>query len=116
LFFFSFKGAEYIVESTGDFTTIDKCQLHLDVGAKRVIITSPSSDAPMFIMGANEDKYTGEETIISNASSTINCLAPLAKIIHEKFGISQALIITIYSYTDTEKIIDESSNKVFKIK
>jgi glyceraldehyde 3-phosphate dehydrogenase len=114
--FFSFKGAEYVVESTGVFTTVDKCQAHLQAGAKKVVITAPSSDAPMFVMGVNENKYTGKETIISNALSTINFLALLAKIIHEKFSIIQALIITIHSRTYTEKIIARLSNKVFKIK
>ena len=81
------KGAEYVVESTGVFTTVDKCQPHLQAGAKKVVITAPSADAPMFVMGVNEDKYTGNETVVSNASCTTNCLAPLAKVVHEKFGI-----------------------------
>jgi len=104
-------GAEYIVESTGVFTTVDKCKPHLDAGAKKVIITAPSADAPMFVMGVNEDKYTGKETVVSNASCTTNCLAPLAKVIHEKFGIVEALMTTVHSYTATQKTVDGPSNK-----
>jgi glyceraldehyde 3-phosphate dehydrogenase len=104
-------GAEYIVESTGVFTTIDKCQAHLHAGAKKVVITAPSADAPMFVMGVNEDKYTGKETVLSNASCTTNCLAPLAKVIHEKFGIVEALMTTVHSYTATQKTVDGPSHK-----
>jgi len=104
-------GAEYVVESTGVFTTVDKCHPHLEAGAKKVIITAPSADAPMFVMGVNEDKYTGKETVISNASCTTNCLAPLAKVIHEKFGIVEALMTTVHSYTATQKTVDGPSNK-----
>jgi len=106
------QGAEYVVESTGVFTTIGQCQAHLQAGAKKVVITAPSADAPMFVMGVNEDKYTGKETIVSNASCTTNCLAPLAKVIHEKFGIVEALMTTIHSYTATQKTVDGPSNKV----
>ncbi|CAF0729036.1 unnamed protein product [Adineta steineri] len=104
-------GAEYVVESTGVFTTIDKCQAHLKAGAKKVVITAPSADAPMFVMGVNEDKYTGKETVLSNASCTTNCLAPLAKVIHEKYGIVEALMTTVHSYTATQKTVDGPSNK-----
>jgi glyceraldehyde 3-phosphate dehydrogenase len=104
-------GAEYIVESTGVFTTVDKCQPHLTAGAKKVIITAPSADAPMFVMGVNEETYTGKETVLSNASCTTNCLAPLAKIIHEKFGIVEALMTTVHSYTATQKTVDGPSHK-----
>lgn len=104
-------GAEYVVESTGVFTTVEKCQPHIQAGAKKVIITAPSADAPMFVMGVNEDKYTGKETVISNASCTTNCLAPLAKVIHEKFGIVEALMTTVHSYTATQKTVDGPSNK-----
>jgi len=107
-----FQGAEYIVESTGVFTTVDKCQPHIQAGAKKVIITAPSADAPMFVIGVNEDKYTGKETVISNASCTTNCLAPLAKVVHEKFGIVEALMTTIHSYTATQKTVDGPSHKV----
>lgn len=96
-------GAEYVVESTGVFTTTEKCQPHIKAGAKKVVITAPSADAPMFVMGVNEDKYTGNETVISNASCTTNCLAPLAKVVHERFGIVEALMTTVHSYTATQK-------------
>jgi glyceraldehyde 3-phosphate dehydrogenase len=104
-------GAEYVVESTGVFTTAEKCQSHLHSGAKKVIITAPSADAPMFVMGVNEDKYTGKETVVSNASCTTNCLAPLAKVIHENFGIVEALMTTVHSYTATQKTVDGPSHK-----
>ena len=111
--FFSFEiGADYVVESTGVFTTVDKCQPHLQAGAKKVVITAPSADAPMFVMGVNEEKYTGKETVVSNASCTTNCLAPLAKVVHEKFGIVEALMTTVHSYTATQKTVDGPSNKV----
>ena len=113
--FLYFKGAEYIVESTGVFTTVEKCQPHLQAGAKKVVITAPSADAPMFVMGVNEDKYTGKETVLSNASCTTNCLAPLAKVVHEKFGIVEALMTTVHSYTATQKTVDGPSNKVCRV-
>ena len=100
------------MESTGVFTTVDKCQPHLQAGAKKVVITAPSADAPMFVIGVNEEKYTGKETVVSNASCTTNCLAPLAKVIHEKFGIVEALMTTVHSYTATQKTVDGPSNKV----
>ena len=93
------------------FTTIDKCQPHLKAGAKKVVITAPSADAPMFVVGVNEDKYTGSETVLSNASCTTNCLAPLAKVINDKFGIVEALMTTVHSYTATQKTVDGPSNK-----
>lgn len=104
-------GVEYVVESTGVFTTVDKCQPHLKAGAKKVIITAPSADAPMFVMGVNEHTYKGTETVLSNASCTTNCLAPLAKIVHERFGIVEALMTTVHSYTATQKTVDGPSNK-----
>jgi glyceraldehyde 3-phosphate dehydrogenase len=93
------------------FTTTEKCHPHLQAGAKKVVITAPSADAPMFVMGVNEDKYTGKETVVSNASCTTNCLAPLAKVIHEKFGIVEALMTTVHSYTATQKTVDGPSSK-----
>ncbi|CAF0957132.1 unnamed protein product [Adineta ricciae] len=104
-------GIDYIVESTGVFTTIDKCQAHIQGGAKKVVITAPSADAPMYVMGVNEDKYTSKDTIVSNASCTTNCLAPLAKVIHEKYGIVEGLMTTVHSYTATQKTVDGPSNK-----
>jgi glyceraldehyde 3-phosphate dehydrogenase len=105
-------GVDYVVESTGVFTTIDKCQAHIQGGAKKVVITAPSADAPMYVMGVNEDKYTGKDSIVSNASCTTNCLAPLAKVIHEKYGIIEGLMTTVHSYTATQKTVDGPSNKV----
>ncbi|CAF1350148.1 unnamed protein product [Rotaria sordida] len=105
---------EGVVEATDIFTTIDKCQSYLQAGAKKVIIAAPSTDAPMFIIGVNEDKYTGKETVLSNASCTTNCLAPLVKVIHEKFGIIEGLMTTVHSSTSIQNIIDEPSNESWR--
>jgi len=105
------SGAEYVVEATGVFTTIDKCQAHIQGGAKKVIITAPSADAPMYVVGVNEKTYDPSVNILSNASCTTNCLAPLAKVINEKFGIVEGLMTTVHSYTATQKTVDGPSNK-----
>ena len=104
-------GAEYIAEATGVFTSYDKAKAHLDAGAKKVVVTAPGKEMPMFVMGVNEDTYTTDMNIVSNASCTTNCLAPLAKVVNDKFGIESGLMTTVHSTTATQLTVDGSSKK-----
>jgi glyceraldehyde 3-phosphate dehydrogenase len=104
-------GADYIVESTGFFTTIETASAHLKAGAKKVIISAPSADAPMFVMGVNHTTYKKEMNVVSNASCTTNCLAPLAKVLNDEFGIVEALMTTVHATTATQKTVDGPSAK-----
>lgn len=104
-------GAEYVVESTGLFLTAEKAQAHLEAGAKYVVMSAPSKDdTPMFVVGVNQNTYAGQK-IVSNASCTTNCLAPIAKVLNEKFGIINGLMTTVHSITATQKTVDGPSMK-----
>ena len=105
-------GADYIVESTGLFLTKEKAQAHIDAGAKKVVMSAPSKDdTPMFVMGVNHKNYTSDMQFVSNASCTTNCLAPIAKVLHENFGIKDGLMTTIHSVTATQETVDGPSLK-----
>ena len=105
-------GAEYVVESTGLFLTQEKAQGHIDAGAKKVVMSAPSKDdTPMFVCGVNLDKYTTDMNFVSNASCTTNCLAPIAKVLNDKFGIKDGLMTTVHSTTATQKTVDGPSLK-----
>ncbi len=105
-------GAEYVVESTGLFLTKEKAEGHIKAGAKKVVMSAPSKDdTPMFVMGVNQDSYTSDMAYVSNASCTTNCLAPIAKVLHDKFGIESGLMTTVHAVTATQKTVDGPSMK-----
>ncbi len=109
-------GAEYIIECSGKFLTAEKTQGHLDAGAKKVLMSAPSKDdTPMFVMGVNHDKYNSDMKFLSAASCTTNCLAPLAKVIHDAFGIESGLMTTVHSATASQKTVDGYENKDWRI-
>ncbi|MFS4448817.1 type I glyceraldehyde-3-phosphate dehydrogenase [Maribacter sp. 2307UL18-2] len=104
-------GAEIVAECTGIFTTLETAQYHIDGGAKKVVISAPSKDAPMFVMGVNHSEVKASDTIVSNASCTTNCLAPMAKVLNDNFGIEEALMTTVHATTATQMTVDGPSKK-----
>lgn len=108
-------GADVVLDCTGIFTTLEGAQKHITAGAKKVAISAPSADAPMFVMGVNHDQITADNTIVSNASCTTNCLAPLAKVINDKFGIVEGLMTTVHAATSTQFTVDGPSRKDFRL-
>ncbi len=108
-------GADYVVESTGVFLTKEKAQGHIDGGAKRVLMSAPSKDdTPMFVMGVNHKSYSSDMQFVSNASCTTNCLAPMAKVVHDNFGIDEGLMTTVHAMTATQKVADGPSGKLWR--
>ncbi|MXQ83586.1 hypothetical protein E5288_WYG014553 [Bos mutus] len=108
-------GSPFVVEATGVYLSLEETKAHIEAGAQRVVICAPSPDAPMFVMGVNEKEYNPSSMkIVSNASCTTNCLAPLAKVIHERFGILEGLMTTVHSYTATQKTVDGPSKKAWR--
>ncbi|MCL2383413.1 MAG: type I glyceraldehyde-3-phosphate dehydrogenase [Oscillospiraceae bacterium] len=105
------EGVDYVLECSGVFTTIETANAHIEAGAKKVIISSPSADAPMFVMGVNHEKYDTSMNVVSNASCTTNCLAPIAKVLNDNFGIKDGLMTTVHSATATQKVVDGASKK-----
>jgi len=107
-------GADIVMDCTGIFTTLDKAGLHLKAGARKVVISAPSADAPMFVMGVNHQNVKAEDTVVSNASCTTNCLAPLAKVIDDEFGLVEGLMTTVHAATATQFTVDGPSKKDFR--
>jgi glyceraldehyde 3-phosphate dehydrogenase len=107
-------GADIVAECTGIFTTLEMAQYHIDGGAKKVVISAPSKDAPMFVMGVNHNEVKASDTIVSNASCTTNCLAPLAKVLNDKFGIEEGLMTTVHATTATQLTVDGPSRKDYR--
>ena len=104
-------GVDYLIDATGQFKTLDKAQVHLNAGAKKVVLTSPSDDAPMFVMGVNESSYNRKMDIVSNASCTTNALAPVAKVLNDKWGIESGLMTTVHAATSSQKTVDAKSER-----
>ncbi|MGW9685980.1 type I glyceraldehyde-3-phosphate dehydrogenase [Flagellimonas sp. 2504JD1-5] len=107
-------GADIVAECTGIFTTLETAQYHIDGGAKKVVISAPSKDAPMFVMGVNHNEVKASDTIVSNASCTTNCLAPMAKVLNDKFGIEEGLMTTVHATTATQMTVDGPSRKDYR--
>ena len=107
-------GTDVVAECTGIFTTLEKAQAHIEGGAKKVVISAPSADAPMFVMGVNHTAATSDQTIVSNASCTTNCLAPVAKVLNDHFGIEEGLMTTVHATTATQFTVDGPSKKDYR--